>query len=478
MDLQGMDLETLLDNLDDAVWMTNRHGDIVYTNRSYQQLCKRSKEWFDTHNAFDVHEQGYTSVCPTKIVLEKKKRIHLVQHITGTDNGVSCDLLLSCTPIFDACGEVEYVVGDVIAVDRINAVYNEAMAANHCVTYSNLDRPETEEIPDDIIAYSSAMKRVLEMADNIVNVDTNVLISGESGVGKNVLAAYIHNHSRRSKKPLVEINCAAMPESLLEAELFGYERGAFTGALNSGKPGLFEEANGGSIFLDEVNSMPLSMQGKLLHAIETKTIRRIGSTKSIPVDFRLIAAANADLRECCQKGLFREDLYYRLNVASLHLIPLRERKEDIVPLCLAFLKRYCKDYNRTKVLSQKVFDKIMNYPWPGNIRELKNFVERLVVMTGKDIVYIEDVSDSLFGVQNASEEVVPTAESKITVLNLPDGHCRIQEGFSMNAYLEDCEKSLVKQTLMQCKNTYRAAELLGLSQPTVARLKKKYKIEY
>lgn len=472
-----LDFETMLDNLDVAIWVTDCTGAILYTNHSYQQLCGRSKEWYEGKNAYTLHEQGYTSVCPTRIVCEQKKRIHLVQHVWGRDNDFEKDLLLTCTPIFNADGDVQYVLGDVVSIDKINHVYNHAVAQASMIDYHTPDTGTSAVGAPDLVAESGAMREILEIAAEAAELSTNVLIEGKSGTGKNVLAAYIHQHSPRRDKPFVEINCAAIPENLIESELFGYEKGAFTGASGTGKRGLMEEAQGGTLFLDEINSLPLSLQGKLLQAVESKTIRRVGSSRSIPVDFRLIAASNASLIECVARGAFREDLFYRLNVISFSVPTLRERKEDIIPLCLAFLDTYCKRYGRTKVLSPALYSKITAYDWPGNIRELKNFIERIVVMTRKEDLYINDVADSMFQGKAPQESQIEIAPIRPVMIMGHDHEVRYTDKFSLPEYLASCEKHILAETLRQCQSTYQAAEILGISQPSVVRLKKKYNLE-
>lgn len=194
------------------------------------------------------------------------------------------------------------------------------------------------------------MRALLDMAKQVAGVDSTILISGETGTGKEVLANFIHRHSHRADRPMVEINCAALPENLLEAELFGYEKGAFTGALNTGKPGMVEEANGGTLFLDEINSLPLALQGKLLRVLESHKSKRLGAVSEREIDFRLLAATNQDLKTCVEKGSFRADLYYRLNVIPLEIPPLRNRREDIIPLALFFLDHFCKNMGAPRCL--------------------------------------------------------------------------------------------------------------------------------
>ena len=272
MEQNTLDLDTLLNNIETGVWITNSFGDILYTNHAYRQIRQLPKEWFDSHNAFQDHSDGITSVSPTKVVCESKQGIHLVQHITGTEGGVSISLFISCQPIFDATGNVTYVVGSVIPVEQLNRMYLESLLTDHQY-YTTAPQFKSEP---DVVAESPEMKRVLALASQVSDTRSTILISGESGVGKNVLAGYIHRHSARQDVPMVEVNCAALPESLLEAELFGYEPGAFTNALRQGKRGLFDEAAGVTLFLDEINSMSLNLQSKLLQAIETK--HRIDAT--------------------------------------------------------------------------------------------------------------------------------------------------------------------------------------------------------
>ncbi|RUM30662.1 MAG: sigma-54-dependent Fis family transcriptional regulator [Aquifex sp.] len=246
---------------------------------------------------------------------------------------------------------------------------------------------ELEELLEfDVVAQSPVMKRVVEIAKRVANFDTTVLITGESGVGKEVLARYIHNKSRRKEKPFIAVNCACIPENLLEAELFGYEKGAFTGAYTS-KKGLIEEANGGTLFLDEVGELPLSLQPKILRFLQEKELKPLGSTKVKKVNVRVICATNRNLEDLVKEGKFREDLYYRLNVIRIHIPPLRERKEDILPLALFFIKKLSKKYGiQEKKLSPSAVKELLSYEWKGNVRELENVIERTLLLTEGDTI--------------------------------------------------------------------------------------------
>jgi len=244
---------------------------------------------------------------------------------------------------------------------------------------------------EEIIAESPAMKKVLSVVYKIAETEAPVLITGESGTGKEVIAKLIHELSPRKEGPFIKINCAAIPETLLEAELFGYEKGAFTGAVHS-KPGLFELAEGGTLFLDEIGEMPLSLQAKLLRVLQDNTFRRLGSLKELKVNFRLITATNRDLQKMIEEGTFREDLYWRLNVIHLHLPPLRERKEDLLPLVNYFIEKFNKKYRKEiKGVSQEALSALYHHPFPGNIRELENRIERGIILAESEILTKEDL---------------------------------------------------------------------------------------
>ncbi len=282
------------------------------------------------------------------------------------------------------------------------------------------------------------MQAILQTAAQVAQTDSTVLISGETGTGKEVLAKYIHRNSSRADAPIIEINCAALPENLLEAELFGYTKGAFTGALNTGKPGLIEAAHGGTLFLDEINSLPLALQGKFLRVLESHKSKRLGAVEEQEIDFRLLAATNQNLKEGVLAGTFRAALYYRLNVIPLELPPLRERREDIAPLATFFLDYYCKRYSRTKVLSRRVIEQLKAYDWPGNIRELKNVVERLLVTSAAGTLEIYQDLAPLLGedaVRSTSPEIYPADWEAFYQFD--------PEHFSLKAYMEFCEKHVL-----------------------------------
>ncbi len=292
---------------------------------------------------------------------------------------------------------------------------------------------------DEIVAESPEMKRILEISRQIAKTDITILLTGESGVGKEVIAKYIHKHSNRANNSFVAINCAAITETLLEAELFGYEKGAFTGATER-KPGKFELADKGTLLLDEISEMAYKLQAKLLRVIQEKEVDRVGGTKPIPVDVRIIATTNRDLWEEVKKGNFREDLYYRINVFPIRIPPLRERKEDIIPLAEFFLRRLSHKISKNLYLSEEMKQYLIKKPWNGNVRELENFIYRIAVLSQESEIHPpQDLDIEL------EDFEVPKAGK-----------------------LKDVEKDMIIDALKKTKgNRTQAAKILGISVRTL-----------
>jgi len=312
-----------------------------------------------------------------------------------------------------------------------------------------------ERQTNQIVGASPEIKKVLEAVQKIAETDaTTVLIVGESGVGKELMAKAIHYQSQRGEKPFMEIDCSALPETLIESELFGHEKGAFTDARTL-KKGLLELADGGTAFLDEVGDMPLSTQGKILRVIETKTFKRVGGTRDIQVNIRIIAATNKSLADLTKQGKFREDLYYRLNVIPIFIPPLRERKEDILPLVKHFIEHYNKEFRKhVRGPSPEAEKRLISYSWPGNVRELINVIERAILLEGKDIILPEHLILEV-GTQGATSKDFRLPERGVS--------------------LDDVEKNLVIQALeMTSGNQSRAAGLLGITRDTLRYRMKKY----
>ena len=308
-----------------------------------------------------------------------------------------------------------------------------------------------------MIVNSPKMKNVIQTVNAIAPTDSNVVILGESGTGKDMMARYIHERSNRSREAFISINCAALPEQLLESELFGYEAGAFTGALSKGKIGLFEAASGGTIFLDEIGDMPLSLQSKLLRALENREIRRVGGVKSIPIDVRIICATNVNLEIMVQEKKFREDLYYRLNVFLVNIPPLSERKEDIIPIAESFLKGLNEKYGTNKVISPISIGTMLNHNWPGNIRELRNVMERIyVVSPGNELIFTP----------------VPTAEFSKDVyeMSAKEENAQPLQYDSLKDYMNSVELEYINKVLKDCNGAIgEAAKRLGIHRSVLYR---------
>ncbi|MBU0672561.1 MAG: sigma-54 dependent transcriptional regulator [Candidatus Margulisbacteria bacterium] len=300
----------------------------------------------------------------------------------------------------------------------------------------------------DLLGKTAEMKKIFETIDTVAKGDSRVLITGESGTGKELVARAVHNKSKRANKPFVAINCAALPENLLESELFGYERGAFTNALER-KLGKFELADGGTIFLDEIGCMPASMQAKLLRVVQEKTIDRVGGTAPINIDVRILSASNIDFPSAIKEKTFREDLYYRLNVIPIHLPPLRERREDI-PLFLSyFLNQYNKELNKNITgFEKEAVTLLKSYDWPGNVRELQNIIERLVTLSSQNMLTQNDIERTLN---------IPVA-----------AHPPATGSQGLNQTLESFERNHIKQVLEETNgNRTQAAKKLGIARTTL-----------
>ncbi len=297
---------------------------------------------------------------------------------------------------------------------------------------------------NNIIGQSKAMQSVYELINKVLDNDTTVLITGESGTGKEVIAKAIHYNSKRKDYPFIAVDCASIPETLIESELFGHEKGAYTGATNR-KKGKFEIANKGTLFLDEIGNLRLDVQAKLLRVLQEKEIYRVGGNERIKVDVRIIAATNADLEKLIKEGKFREDLYYRLNVVPIKLPPLRERKDDIPLLIQHFLNKYNKEYNKNVKFNNEVIKILYDYPWPGNVRELENLVQRMVVISTSPIITVNDLPPNIISTTNITSDI-------------------IKPGMS----LDDVEKIFILETLKKFNfNLSKTAKILGITRKTL-----------
>jgi len=313
-----------------------------------------------------------------------------------------------------------------------------------------------------LIAHSESMHDILKRIDTISDSDSSVLLIGETGVGKEMVAEYVHRTSSRADQPFVKVGLAALPPDLLESELFGHEKGAFTSA-SSEKKGLFELANFGSIFLDDIDDFPINLQSKLLRVLESSEIMRVGGMKPIPIDVRLITAAKIDLREMCNRGLFRSDLYYRINVVPITIPPLRERSDDIPQLIQHFLDRFAP--NKQLQVSKNAMEALIRYPWPGNIRELRNIIQRITLFANSEITE-SDLPDEI------------QSDNPIETLLKACHRCFNEDNMTFEQVVSCLEVNLIRQALQQANgNRSQAARQLKMSLSTFRDKLKKYNLE-
>lgn len=435
----------------DEIFVTDGEGYTVRVNGACERNYGLTAEQMVGKHVTELVAQGIFSPSATLDVIKQRKQINLVQQ---TQNGRR--LLVTATPVFTQDGQLIRVVSNSRDITELLNLREQLDQLQERVeTYEETLQLREEASGIKLTVRSSSMLAVLSKIEKVAKVDSTVLLLGESGVGKTHLARYLHNMSPRKQEPFLSVNCSALPESLIESELFGYERGAFSGAHEKGKKGLFEAANGGTLFLDEIGELPLSMQAKLLNVLQEKQFFRIGGTTPIQVDVRIVAATNQDLKKKVEEKTFRNDLYYRLNVIPITIPPLRERQEDIVPLAIRFLEEFKETYGIEKKLSYTAAEELRRAQWPGNIRELRNFLERIVVTADEDVITAEHITRALYD----DEEALPPEP---------------EEGMTLKDQLERYEGQIIRRAYEECGSTYKLAEMLGISQSSAMRKVNKY----
>jgi DNA-binding NtrC family response regulator len=369
-------------------------------------------------------------------------------------------------------GASDYITKPV-AADQLRIVVKKALDVRRLRQENQRLRHQlkTKYRFENLVGTSPAMQQVFQLIEKVADVESTVLILGESGTGKELVARAIHFNSHRAEKPLIPVNCGAIPESLLESELFGHERGAFTGAART-RIGRFEMANGGTIFLDEVGDMSPTLQVKLLRVLQEQNFERVGGTKGIRVDVRIIAATNRNLEETIARGEFREDLYYRLSVIPLNLPPLRERKEDIPLLLQHFMDQFNRLRDRKlQGFAPNTLHTLVNYHWPGNVRELENLVDRLVVLKGQGVIGLEDLPEKIRTAWTPPP--VPGMEVS-SPLSASAAEIR-EEGFNLDMAVREFERELILKALQKADGVKnKAAQLLGIKRTTLIEKLKRY----
>jgi len=358
-------------------------------------------------------------------------------------------------------------------LDVIDAIIEKIDKAREMTSQVSLLKEELKDryqLEKTIIGNSQAMREIYKTIGKVAPSDITVLIQGESGTGKELIARAIHFNSKRLGKPFIAINCAAIPKELLESELFGFEKGAFTGAVER-KLGKFEQANGGTIFLDEIGDMPLDLQAKILRVLQEKEVTRTGGNQSITVDTRIVAATNQDLEVCVREKTFREDLYYRLNVLPINLVSLRERKEDIPLLVEYFLKKTCAEMELpTKQCTQEALALLSSYSWPGNVRELENTIKRAVILSSDPHLSVSDFSGLRSNITSTSrnEELSLEALVEMKLRSSLDNLEKMESGDLYGLILEQMERPLIRFVLEKTRgNQVKAAEILGINRNTL-----------
>ena len=452
------ELEEIIEASHDGLFITDGSGNILMVNSSWVRICGIPKDFMIGKNAQDMVDNEYYSESSVMAAIKAKEETSIMLEMTKGDKKGQ-KILATAIPLFDESGKIRRVVANIRDISEIISLQQklEETLNLNTVYIAELEQMRLQQTIKncDLIAISEVTRRAVEMAVQVSKVDTIVLITGESGVGKEVFADTIHRLSQRSSGPLIKINCGAIPDNLLESELFGYESGSFTGARKQGKPGMFEMANRGTLFLDEIGDISFNLQGKLLRALQDQLIMRVGGVKPISVNVRIIAATNKNLQSMMTAGSFRDDLYYRLNVVSIEIPPLRERLEDIPLLSLFFLDRINKKYHYNKCISPDVIEHLLTYYWPGNIRELENVIERMMVMTEDAEIQTKHLP---FNIKNQafSED--------------------LGEGINLKQSIESTERQLFERALTKYKSTREIAKALNIDQSTVVRKMKKHKL--
>jgi len=435
-----------------GIFITDGEGNVVMINEESAKSGGLRAEDVLGRNMKELQRIGYVDESSILKSIQTGEKVTMIQS-TGDEE----QLFVTCIPLYTE-GKRDLMIcteQNVTELARLEKMLADSRKINEQQENElKLLRRHVLDKNSGVIANSRRMKQVMQTAGRIAEFDTTVLILGESGTGKEVVADYIYQRSNREGKPFIKVNCAAIPVNLLESELFGYEKGAFTGARSQGKMGYFEMANGGTLFLDEIGDLPMMMQAGLLRALQDREIRRVGGEKTIPVDVRIIAATNANLPELIRRGDFRKDLFYRLNTARIEIPALRHRREDIIPLTRFFLQIFCQKYQLQRKITPEGLRLLRSASWPGNVRELKNAIERLVITSDDEIsqAQVQELLSTDFDLAEDNEDA------------------------SLSQLLEECERAILSRYLKQCGTAAEAARRLKVNKSTISRKLHKYSL--
>ncbi len=431
----------------DGLHILDKKGNTLYINDACTRIEGTSKEEVKRKNIRELVKDGVYSQSVTLQVLEKKESVTITQ---TTKNGN--EILSTGTPVFDETGDVEFVIVNARDVTALNKLKNKLSLSEYQLEKLKLEQKRFS----GVVVNSAVMQKIMGTALHIAKVDSTVLLTGESGVGKGVFARFIHEYSMRREGPFVKVDCSSIPESLFESELFGYEKGAFTGANQEGKIGLLEMANGGTVFLDEIGDMPIGMQAKLMRAIQDLEILPVGGHTTRKIDVRFISATNVDLLKAIENKTFRADLFYRLNVVPIHIPPLRDRMDDIPPLINMIVDKINNKYGFDKTISVEAFDSLMKYEWPGNVRQLENTIERILVSNRDDVIKKSDLSADILGTSGDIEQEIDIYHNDYREL------------------LADYDKKILEIAILNEGSIPKAAKILGIDATTIRRKLEKY----
>ncbi|WJQ83786.1 sigma-54 interaction domain-containing protein [Brevibacillus brevis] len=449
----------ILNTLADGIFIADAQGTTLWLNNASENLCGLPKAELIGQNVSALEEMGIFSPSVTRLVLETGKPTTTIQLVNNKGK-----FLVTGHIIPDEEGRPELIVShsrDITEAARASSQLEETVALlkRYSEEIQHMKWEASQSSSQTLIGNSRSYLALLELMKKAAPVDTTVFITGETGVGKSYLAEQIHQLSERSSGPFVHVNCSAIPETLIESELFGYHKGAFTGASHSGKIGLVKMADKGTLFLDEISELPYHLQSKLLLLLQNKTFMPIGGTKTYTADIRIITATNANLQELVRLGKFRHDLYYRLNILPINVPPLRERKDDIFPLLHHNLQRFNSKHNQKRRFSPEVLDVLHQYEWPGNVRELENLVERIVITSKLDEIQVSDLPEELRSIRELEEGILSLGS------------------LSLTDRMEKIEMEFILQALRTHKTTRKTAAVLGITQSLLMRRIRKYGIQ-
>ena len=464
-----------------AIIQNSPEGITVYNGDGKVKSMNQVAALYDGVKADDVIGMHYTEMIETGIldrsvvpmVLKAKKKVSALVEVPRTNKTV----LVNGSPVFDDKGTITLVVVHFNDMTQLNNLQRQLeqsrmVADKYEEELAELSLKELAE--QEVIVENETMHQVYQMAVKLTKMEvSNILVLGESGTGKGLMAKFMHQSSRRAQKPLIQINCAAIPESLLEAELFGYEKGAFTGANDRGKAGLFELAHGGTLFLDEIGDMPLAIQAKLLNYLDDYKVMRLGSVKPKVIDCVIIAATNSNLQELVAKKKFREDLYYRLSAFPIEIPPLRERPEDVFELAQFYLKKYNAQFKTKKKIGVAGAEALQRYPFRGNVRELKNIIKKAVVLSDQQKIDKLIIQSSPPSQENHEVETISSPQKTV---KRPTA--KSYEKKSLNDEVLLLEEQLIKDAMQHCRNLREISVELSISEPTAWRKMKKHGLSF